>query len=243
MPGGHTRAGNVSMVSKPHRARPPRRFFAIVHSVIGRRVMAVDGKPRAACQQLRRGAARVADALVRAGVHLSRIAQLDQRTALPDQCLHSAEADVRLPRRKSGFDPLRTSTGSSGLTRQRAFGAPKSAGYFARKRKLARSVPTMIFPVNPPSCDCLSVVRFRQGPPGTLNGYLLVRAEWRDQMGEHQMLRARALCHGAEVGARALAKIGIRKHSAAFVRPHDGMNRRMHDDVGALRQLLDLVGR
>ena len=37
--------------------------------------------------------------------HLSRIAQLDQRTALPDQCLHSAEADVRPPRRKSGFDP------------------------------------------------------------------------------------------------------------------------------------------
>ena len=36
--------------------------------------------------------------------NLSRIAQLDQRTALPDQCLHSAEADVRPPRRKSGFD-------------------------------------------------------------------------------------------------------------------------------------------
>jgi len=32
-----------------------------------------------------------------------RIAQLDQRTALPDQCLHLAEADVRPPRRKSGF--------------------------------------------------------------------------------------------------------------------------------------------
>ena len=28
---------------------------------------------------------------------LSRIAQLDQRTALPDQCLRSAEADVRPP--------------------------------------------------------------------------------------------------------------------------------------------------
>ena len=40
--------------------------------------------------------------------HLSRIAQLDQRTALPDQCLHSAEADVRPSRRKSGFDLLRT---------------------------------------------------------------------------------------------------------------------------------------
>jgi hypothetical protein len=36
---------------------------------------------------------------------LSRIAELDQRTILPDQCLHSAEADVRLPRSKSGFDP------------------------------------------------------------------------------------------------------------------------------------------
>jgi hypothetical protein len=35
----------------------------------------------------------------------SRIAQLDQRTALPDQCLHSAEADVRPPRRRSGFGP------------------------------------------------------------------------------------------------------------------------------------------
>ena len=38
--------------------------------------------------------------------NLSRIAQLDQRTALPDQCLHSAEADVRPPRRKSGVDPI-----------------------------------------------------------------------------------------------------------------------------------------
>ena len=41
----------------------------------------------------------------RAGSVLSRIVQLDQRTALPNQCLHSAEADVRPPRRKSGFDP------------------------------------------------------------------------------------------------------------------------------------------
>jgi hypothetical protein len=42
--------------------------------------------------------------LVRLYQSLSRIAQLDQRTALPDQCLHSAEADVWPPRRKSGFD-------------------------------------------------------------------------------------------------------------------------------------------
>ena len=42
----------------------------------------------------------------RAVKYLSRVAQLDQRTALPDQCLHSAEADVRPPRRKSGFVEL-----------------------------------------------------------------------------------------------------------------------------------------
>ena len=41
----------------------------------------------------------------RAQAQLSRIAQLDQRTTLPDQCLHSAEANVRPPRRKSEFDP------------------------------------------------------------------------------------------------------------------------------------------
>ena len=44
----------------------------------------------------------------RAQAQLSRIAQPDQRTVLPDQCLHSAEADVGSPRRKSGFDPFET---------------------------------------------------------------------------------------------------------------------------------------
>jgi hypothetical protein len=44
-----------------------------------------------------------------------RIAQLDQRTALPDQCLHSAEADVRPPRSKAanriGIAPRQKSKG------------------------------------------------------------------------------------------------------------------------------------
>jgi hypothetical protein len=39
---------------------------------------------------------------------LSRIAQLDQRTALPDQCLHSAEADVRPQGGSPGLDPQQT---------------------------------------------------------------------------------------------------------------------------------------
>jgi hypothetical protein len=42
-------------------------------------------------------------------LHLSRIAQLDQRTALPNQCLHSAEPDVRPAKRCSGFDRKRNS--------------------------------------------------------------------------------------------------------------------------------------
>ena len=32
----------------------------------------------------------------------------DHRTAYPVRCLNSAEADVRPPSRKSGFDPRRT---------------------------------------------------------------------------------------------------------------------------------------
>src|SRR5208337_3853740 len=43
--------------------------------------------------------------------------RLDQRTALPDQCLHPAEADVRPPRRKARFDPLLTIVACSGTSR------------------------------------------------------------------------------------------------------------------------------
>ena len=40
----------------------------------------------------------------RAQAQLSRIAELDQRTTLPDECLLSAEADMRPPR-SPGFGP------------------------------------------------------------------------------------------------------------------------------------------
>jgi hypothetical protein len=53
------------------------------------------------------------NAPIQTEIGLSRIAQLDQRTALADQCLHSAEADVRPPRRKSGVDPYRKSAGNA----------------------------------------------------------------------------------------------------------------------------------
>jgi hypothetical protein len=51
---------------------------------------------------------------------LSRIAQLDQRTALRGQCLHLAEADVRPPRRKSGLDPSRKSSTPFAVTYEAA---------------------------------------------------------------------------------------------------------------------------
>ena len=61
--------------------------------------MLPDDVGRAAARRSRRAGTAPA-----AGVGAAKIAQLDQRTALADQCLHSAEADVRPPRRKSGFD-------------------------------------------------------------------------------------------------------------------------------------------
>src|SRR6476619_6614005 len=59
---------------------------------------------------------------------LSRIAQLDQRTALPDQCLHLAEADVRPPRRKSGFDTFSDMQRTSLIRSPRRRGAEATVG-------------------------------------------------------------------------------------------------------------------
>ena len=44
--------------------------------------------------------------------------------ALPGQCLHSAEADVRTPRRKSGLDPSLVKTPTSKLARRKLYRLP-----------------------------------------------------------------------------------------------------------------------
>ena len=44
------------------------------------------------------------------------------------------------------------------------------------------------------------VIGFRERATRNLEGILLVRADWRDQMCKHQIFRARALSHGTEVG-------------------------------------------
>src|SRR5438132_466693 len=62
------------------------------------------------------------------------------------------------------------------------------------------------------------------------------------KMCEHEVLRAHALCHGAQIGCQALAIEGSRRKTAALVRPHDGVERRVHDDVRPLRQFLHLRG-
>src|ERR1700741_4573571 len=56
-------------------------------------------------------------------------------------------------------------------------------------------------------------------------------------MSEHEMLRPHALCHCAEIGDVALAIIDCRGHSAIPVRSHDGVRRRMHNDVDTLPDL------
>ena len=49
------------------------------------------------------------DAPCRSGSSRTWLKAKNPAECLPDQCLHSAEAVVRPPRRKSGFDPTRTS--------------------------------------------------------------------------------------------------------------------------------------
>src|SRR5262249_10029516 len=83
------------------------------------------------------------------------------------------------------------------------------------------------------------VIRFRQRARN-LPGTLALRSNRRYQMRKHEILRACALRHGAEIGGSALAIKGIRKHFAALVRCHNWVNRRMHDDVSPCCQLLHL---
>src|SRR6516165_12603308 len=62
------------------------------------------------------------------------------------------------------------------------------------------------------------------------------------EVSEHQMLRPYPFCHSAKVGSAALAIDDRRRHAAVAVRAHDGTHCRMHDQIDALRQLLDLRG-
>ena len=61
-------------------------------------------------------------------------------------------------------------------------------------------------------------------------------------MRQYEVFRTRPLRHGPQIRRGALAIVSIRKHAAAFARPHDGVDRRMHDDVGSLRDSLHLIG-
>src|SRR5216683_241207 len=60
-------------------------------------------------------------------------------------------------------------------------------------------------------------------------------------MREDQMLRPCTLRQPAKIERITLAIIGRWRKSAALVGAHDGMDRRMHDDVSSFGQLLDLI--
>ena len=106
----YDRFGGVG-ISMARQSKSPARLLLPEHPIHGlanvRQLLALGCQKRVfpMFSFRRRGRARAATALTSGPlVLLSRIAPLDQRTALPDQCLHLAEADVRPPRRKSGFD-------------------------------------------------------------------------------------------------------------------------------------------
>src|SRR5437867_4262710 len=61
-------------------------------------------------------------------------------------------------------------------------------------------------------------------------------------MCEHQVLRSHPLCYGAKISSQALAIETCRRKSTGLVRPQDGVDRRVYDDVNSLRQSLHLFG-
>src|SRR6478736_3607426 len=105
------------------------------------------------------------------------MAQLDQRTALPDQCLHSAEADVRPPRRKSGFDPKRAYSAYIGGCRIASFSGKINERSFFRQRGLAHAVH-----------DALALLQE--------NGIVALSAETKTANGEHGLKRQPGLGFG-----------------------------------------------
>src|SRR5215472_14660657 len=61
---------------------------------------------------------------------------------------------------------------------------------------------------------CPYIICLGQGTSWNLEWTLPRSAKRRDEMREHEVLCARALCHGTEVGCRALPIIGMREESA-----------------------------
>src|SRR5438067_13481335 len=73
--------------------------------------------------------------------------------------------------------------------------------------------------------DRFAVIRLRQRPARNLPLVMYDCSERWAKMCEHEVLRAHALCHGAQIGGQALAIKGSRRETAAPVRPHDGVER------------------
>src|SRR5438132_4537427 len=94
----------------------------------------------------------------------------------------------------------------------------------------------------PTRLDGFAVIRLRQRPARNLPLVVYDCSERWAKMCEHEVLCAHALCQGAEIGCQALAIEGSRRKPAALVRPHDGVERRVHDDVRPVRQFLHLRG-
>lgn len=73
----------------------------------------------------------------------------------------------------------------------------------------------------------LSVIRVRKRPARNFPGALALCPDRRDQMREHQMLRASPLCRSADIRCGALPIVERRRHPAALgmsgksTGPHD----------------------
>ena len=90
--------------------------------------------------------------------------------------------------------------------------------------------------------DCLSVIGFRQSTTRNFPRPLAFCPDRRNEMRKHEIFCSNPLRHRTQIGGTALPIIDWRGHSAALVWSHDGMDRRMNDDIGPHGQLLNLIG-
>jgi hypothetical protein len=69
------------------------------------------------------------------------------------------------------------------------------------------------------------------------------RSKRRSKMCEHEILRARALCHGTKISCQALPVEALWGKTTSAVRAQNWVYRRMDDDISSVCQAFHLIGR
>ena len=71
-----------------------------------------------------------------------------------------------------------------------------------------------------PGTHCVDIIGLGQTAALDRIGSLPGRAQWRDQMGQHQMSDAGSLCEAAQIGGSGLTVIDRRRETGCPIRSH-----------------------